>query len=97
MSSHFRKEYFCDWLMVNEGIIVEEDCVKESVDILLHEELPFILQSKVPAAFYHQASFQNNDHEWEMHVFLTEYTQEPLYFYVEKDKKRIEEKWAKEE
>ncbi|MGO2962736.1 MAG: hypothetical protein ACTIDE_09025 [Carnobacterium maltaromaticum] len=71
--------------------------MKESVDILLHEELPFVLQSKVPAAFYHQASFQNNDHEWEMHVFLTEYTQEPLYFYVEKDKKRIEEKWAKEE
>lgn len=93
MSSHFRKEYFCDWLMVNEGLIVDEDCVKESVNILLHEELPF----KVPAAFYHQASFQNNDHEWAMHVFLTEYTQEPLYFYVEKDKKRIEEKWAKEE
>ncbi|MGX7418015.1 hypothetical protein ACWOFR_04330 [Carnobacterium gallinarum] len=45
MSSHFRKEYFCDWLMVNEGLILEEDCVKESVDILLHEELPFILQS----------------------------------------------------
>ena len=69
MSSHFRKEYFCDWLMVNEGIIVGEDCVKESVDILLHEELPLILQSKVPAAFYHQASFQNNDHEMEMHKY----------------------------
>ncbi|WP_180948835.1 hypothetical protein [Carnobacterium maltaromaticum] len=57
MSSHFRKEYFCDWLMVNEGIIVEEECVKESVDILLHEEFPFILQPKVPAAFYHRFIF----------------------------------------
>lgn len=44
MSSHFRKEYFCDWLMVSEGLIVDEDCVKESVDILLYEELPFALQ-----------------------------------------------------
>lgn len=60
MSSHFRKEYFCDWLMINEGLIVEEGCVKESVDILLHEELPFVLQSKVPAASYHQASFQSS-------------------------------------
>lgn len=39
MSSSFKKEYFCDWLMINEGLIVDEDCVKESVDLLLQEKL----------------------------------------------------------
>lgn len=83
--------------MINEGFIVDEDCVKESIDLLFKEELPIDLKDKKQVVFYHQTSFQDNEHEWRMHVFLTEDTQEPLYFYVEKDRKRIEEKWFKEE
>ena len=61
MSSHFREEYFCGCLMVNEGLTVDRNCVKESLKYCFKRNFLSFYNLRYHPYSIIKKFFQNND------------------------------------